>query len=240
MVVAQKIEDKNQALWAYQSCTFPHWPTTSPSGAQVGLKRNAFIGSCRYQIWKAIRASSAAPYYLDDFSEDVNCWQDGAIVAHNSTIFAIRDAQLLWPDTRIDCLVSIGCGSVPTKPRKGGWRYLDTGQVLIESACSVERVEEEMNTLLPMLHEIQYYRFNPVDERCGMELDETDPAVWLKLEATTKEYIQSNSQASKSLCERLVLPYQNEEKLSEKFKPQQIPKTKASNAVLDENNPSLG
>nr|DAD20537.1 TPA_asm: hypothetical protein HUJ06_022000 [Nelumbo nucifera] len=186
------------------------------TGAQVGLKRNAFIGSY------------------------VNRWQDGAIVANNPTIFAIREAQLLWPDTRIDCLVSIGCGSVPTKPRKGGWRYLDTGQVLIESACSVERVEEEMNTLLPMLPEIQYYRFNPVDERCGMELDETDPAVWLKLEAATEEYIQSNSQAFKSLCERLVLPYQNEEKLSEKFKPQQIPKTKASNAVLDENSPSLG
>ena len=42
-------------------------------------------------------------------------WQDGAIVANNPTVFAIREAQLLWPDTRIDCLVSIGCGSVPTK-----------------------------------------------------------------------------------------------------------------------------
>jgi len=46
---------------------------------------------------------------------DVNRWQDGAIVANNPTIFAIREAQLLWPDTKIDCLVSIGCGSVPTK-----------------------------------------------------------------------------------------------------------------------------
>ena len=45
----------------------------------------------------------------------VNRWQDGAIVANNPTIFAIREAQLLWPDTKIDCLVSIGCGSVPTK-----------------------------------------------------------------------------------------------------------------------------
>jgi hypothetical protein len=50
-----------------------------------------------------------------DNSIDVNRWQDGAIVANNPTIFAIREAQLLWPDTRIDCLVSIGCGAVPTK-----------------------------------------------------------------------------------------------------------------------------
>lgn len=46
---------------------------------------------------------------------DVNRWQDGAIVANNPTVFAIREAQLLWPDTKIDTLVSIGCGSVPTK-----------------------------------------------------------------------------------------------------------------------------
>lgn len=36
-------------------------------------------------------------------------------MANNPTIFAIREAQLLWPDTKMDCLVSIGCGSVPTK-----------------------------------------------------------------------------------------------------------------------------
>lgn len=46
---------------------------------------------------------------------DLHRWQDGAIVANNPTIFAIREAQLLWPDTKIDCLVSVGCGSVPTK-----------------------------------------------------------------------------------------------------------------------------
>ncbi|OMP08584.1 Nucleotide-sugar transporter [Corchorus olitorius] len=46
---------------------------------------------------------------------DVYCWQDGAIVANNPSIFTIREAQLLWPDTKIDCLVSIGCGSFTYK-----------------------------------------------------------------------------------------------------------------------------
>ncbi|XP_060973260.1 phospholipase A I isoform X1 [Cannabis sativa] len=210
-------------------------PTT---GAQVGYKRSAFIGSCKHQVWQAIRASSAAPYYLDDYSDDANRWQDGAIVANNPTIFAVREAQLLWPDTRIDCLVSIGCGSVPTKTRKGGWRYLDTGQVLIESACSVDRVEEALSTLLPMLPEIQYFRFNPVDERCDMELDETDPAVWMKLEAAVDEYIQNNSLSFKSACERLLLPFQHEDKLSENFRSQYLSKAKASST--GEKSPSLG
>ncbi|XP_030968932.1 phospholipase A I [Quercus lobata] len=207
-------------------------------GSEVGYKRSAFIGSCKHEVWQAIRASSAAPYYLDDYSDDVHRWQDGAIVANNPTVFAIREAQLLWPDTRIDCLVSIGCGSVPTKVRKGGWRYLDTGQVLIESACSVDRVEEALSTLLPMLPEIQYFRFNPVDERCDMELDETDPAVWLKLEASVQEYIQNNSHAFKNVCERLLVPYQNDEKWSENIRIQHYPKSKGSSS--DVNGPSLG
>ncbi|OAY70487.1 Phospholipase A I [Ananas comosus] len=213
---------------------------TATSGSPVGIRRGAYIGSCKHRIWEAIRASSAAPYYLDDFSDDVNRWQDGAIVANNPTIFAIREAQLLWPDTRIDCLVSVGCGSVPTKARKGGWRYLDTGQVLIESACSVERVEEAMETFIPLLPEMQYFRFNPVDERCGMELDETDPSNWLKLEAATEEYIQKNFQAFKNLCEQLVPRCQNDEKLMEKMKSQQFSQFKPSDSGLNDNGPSLG
>lgn len=213
---------------------------TAVCGAPVGIKRGAFMGSCKHRIWEAIRASSAAPYYLDDFSDDVNRWQDGAIVANNPTIFAIREAQLLWPDTRIDCLVSIGCGSVPTKSRRGGWRYLDTGQVLIESSCSVERVEETLDTLIPMLPEMQYFRFNPVDERCGMELDETDPAVWLKLEAATDEYIQKNFQDFKNVCELLVPRYQEEEKSSETTKSMLFSRFKPSNSGFSESNPTLG
>ncbi|KAK3024840.1 hypothetical protein RJ639_045057 [Escallonia herrerae] len=213
---------------------------STTTGFQVGYKRNAQIGSCKHHIWQAIRASSAAPYYLDDFSNGIYRWQDGAIVANNPTMFAIREAQLLWPDAKVDCLVSIGCGSVPTKVRKGGWRYLDTGQVLIESACSVDRVEEALSTLLPMLPEIQYFRFNPVDERCDMELDETDPAIWMRLEAATNEYIQNNSLAFKDVCERL-LQNQHDEKMSENFtKSQQYLVGRGSSAVQDENSPSLG
>ncbi|URE37227.1 patatin-like phospholipase family protein [Musa troglodytarum] len=212
---------------------------TTASGAQIASRRGAFIGSCKHRVWEAIRASSAAPYYLDDFSDDVNRWQDGAIVANNPTIFSIREAQLLWPDARIDCLVSIGCGSVPTKARKGGWRYLDTGQVLIESACSVDRVEDVLETLLPMIPEVQYFRFNPVDERFDMELDETDPAIWLKLEAATEEYIQKNCQLFKNVCERLV-PRENEEKLIERLNSQQFSKSKPPNTGLNESSPQLG
>lgn len=188
--------------------TKPGSPTT---GTQSGWKRTAYAGSCKHVLWQAIRASCAAPYYLDDFSDGVYRWLDGALLANNPTIYAIREAQLLWPDTKIDSIVSIGSGSLPTKARKGGWRYLDAGQVLIESACSVDHIEEAVRTMLPMHPEINYFRFNPVDERCGMELDETDPTVWLNLEAATKEYIENNSESFKNACEKLLVPFKSDD-----------------------------
>ncbi|PWA63242.1 armadillo-type fold protein [Artemisia annua] len=212
---------------------------TSTNGSKIGFKHGAYMGSCRHHIWQAIRASSAAPYYLDDYSDGVYRWQDGAIVANNPTMFALREAQLLWPDAKIDTLVSIGCCTVPTKVRKGGWRYLDTGQVLVESACSVERIEDMLSTLLSMIPHIQYFRFNPVDERCDMELDETDPTIWLKLEAATNDYIRNNSATFKKVCKRLV-PNHNDDELPDNLQSQQFSKAKHPNTTVGENGPSLG
>jgi len=59
---------------------------TSPMNAQVGYKRSAFIGSCKHQVWQAIRASSAAPYYLDDFSDGTN---GSAVVCMKLPVFKI-------------------------------------------------------------------------------------------------------------------------------------------------------
>lgn len=72
-----------------------------------------------------------------------------------------------------------------------------------------------------------------VDERCDMELDETDPAVWLKLEAAVEEYIQKNSLSLKDACERLLTPFQHDEKWSENLRSQHFPKPKASNERTD-------
>lgn len=60
-----------------------------------------------------------------------------------------------------------------------------------------------------------------------MELDETDPTNWLKLESAVEEYIQQNHQAFESACERLLLPFQHDEKWSANLK-SKLPLTKES------------
>lgn len=65
---------------------------------------------------------------------------------------------MLWPDMPIDCVVSLGTGDVPRQPRaKAMSTYLETGTILIENACSVERPDEALANTLPMSG-CHYYR----------------------------------------------------------------------------------
>ena len=85
-------------------------------------------------------------------------WHDGAVVFNNPTYLAIEEARALWPDRPIECIVSIGSGSVGVHPRptmSSISRYIDAGQTLMESACSVERVDEQLSVLLPMVRAAQ-------------------------------------------------------------------------------------
>ena len=86
-------------------------------------------------------------------------FQDGAATANNPAAIAVQEALLLWPGLPIDCLVSLGSGAVPSAPReKSMSSYLDTGSVLIESACETERTDAVLRTLFSLIPDTRYYR----------------------------------------------------------------------------------
>ncbi|BDA47659.1 probable calcium-independent phospholipase A2-gamma at C-terminar half [Coccomyxa sp. Obi] len=163
-----------------------------PDAAQAHAKQlKTPLASSSHHVWQAVRASSAAPYYLDDFKCGSDRFQDGAATANNPAALALAEARLLWPDAPIEAIVSLGSGVVPVQRReKSMSAYLDIGSVLIESACSVDRVDAALATLLPLVPGVAYFRFCPEDVRCGIELDEIDPEQWALLEAATDEYIE--------------------------------------------------
>ncbi|KAG2446236.1 hypothetical protein HXX76_000828 [Chlamydomonas incerta] len=145
--------------------------------------------SSRHLIWQAVRASSAAPYYLDDFLCGEDRFQDGAATANNPGILALQQARLLWPNTPVEALVSVGCGAAPSVRReKGAHAMLDTGAVLVDAATSPDRADEALSVLLPLVPGCRYFRFQPVHERCAMELDDVDPAHWAALQAAVDDY----------------------------------------------------
>ena len=152
------------------------------------------LGSCTHRVWHAVRASSAAPYYLADFCHGGLRWQDGAVLVNNPAALALEEASLRWPGVPVDVLVSCGSGNIPVKLRDASTisRFVDAGAVLVESACDVHRTDDVLQLLAPAAG-IQYYRFNPVDERCAVELDELDEGLLRGLCDATVDYCTRNA-----------------------------------------------
>ena len=82
-------------------------------------------------------APSASPAHTgcpeDDYGSEPPClacrFQDGAATANNPSAIALAEAARLWPDVPVECLISLGSGAVPVKPReKSMSAYLDTGE----------------------------------------------------------------------------------------------------------------
>ncbi|KFM28791.1 Calcium-independent phospholipase A2-gamma [Auxenochlorella protothecoides] len=166
-------------------------------------------GSSRHAIWQAARASSAATYYLDGFECGAERFQDGAVTINNPALVALQEAQLLWPGTPLEVLVSIGTGSVPCVPRPAAVSsFMETGNILIESATDVERVAETLAATAHLIPGLQYFRlcegFSPMDARCQMALDEIRQEEWAKLEAATEECIQNSGQQLDSAAAALM------------------------------------
>ena len=65
-----------------------------------------YRGSVRYKIWEAVRASSAAPGYFDEFLMNKKVFQDGGMSSNNATHIGIHEAQQLWPGEPIQSVVS--------------------------------------------------------------------------------------------------------------------------------------
>ena len=59
---------------------------------------------------EALRASSAAPYFFEEYTLRSRRFQDGAIVANNPAFIAIHEAQRLFPGRSIDVVLSVGAG----------------------------------------------------------------------------------------------------------------------------------
>ncbi|GFR41419.1 hypothetical protein Agub_g2103, partial [Astrephomene gubernaculifera] len=175
-----------------------------PEVAPAAAAMRACPSSSRHLIWQAVRASSAAPYYLDDYVCGDDRYQDGAATANNPSILALQQARLLWPHTPLAALVSIGCGTAPSVRReRGAHAVLDTGAVLVDAATSPDRADEALSTLLPLVPGVRYFRFQPVHERCAMELDDVNPQHWAALQAAVDEYCSAHAARFDELAELL-------------------------------------
>jgi hypothetical protein len=87
--------------------------------------------------------------------------------------------------------------------QKGVSSYIDTGSALLESATNVEEVHKSLMVISSILPGLQYFRLNPVDVRCEMELDCVDPQKWRELELASDEYVEKSQETYEKIAKAM-------------------------------------
>ncbi|OHF00497.1 ankyrin repeat protein [Colletotrichum orchidophilum] len=79
--------------------------------------------SKQFQLWEALRATSAATTYFKEYRRGNAGYLDGALKSNNPIFQVRQEARDLWPD-REAFLISIGTGTKPSVPLRGNLIHL--------------------------------------------------------------------------------------------------------------------
>ncbi|XP_073688486.1 calcium-independent phospholipase A2-gamma-like [Garra rufa] len=178
----------------------------------VGV-RSHYRGSCRHRLWEAIRASSAAPGYFQEFALGNHLHQDGGMLINNPTALAIHECQCLWPDVPLQCVVSLGTGRFETAGTTNvSYTSLKTKLTnVISSATDTEEVHTMLDALLPPN---TYFRFNPYMSE-EVALDESREEKLMQLQAEGLRYLERNQEKLQRAVSELSRDKSHVQRLSE-------------------------
>ncbi|XP_070686766.1 calcium-independent phospholipase A2-gamma-like [Pempheris klunzingeri] len=152
--------------------------------------RSHYLGGCQHQLWQAIRATSAAPGYFQEFTLGNDLHQDGGLLINNPTALAIHECKCLWPNTPLECVVSLGTGRYES-PSKNSVTYTSLKTKLtnvISSATDTEEVHAMLDAFLPP---DTYFRFNPYMSE-DISMDESRQEKLNLLQAEGIRYLERN------------------------------------------------
>ncbi|XDV53639.1 hypothetical protein PO909_022088 [Leuciscus waleckii] len=157
----------------------------------VGV-RSHYRGGCRHRLWEAIRASSAAPGYFQEFALGQDLHQDGGMLVNNPTALAIHECQCLWPDVPLQCVVSLGTGRFESAGSNSvSFTSLKTKlSNVISSATNTEEVHTMLDALLPPN---TYFRLNPFLSE-DVSLDESRSEKLSQMQSEAQEYLERNQE----------------------------------------------
>ncbi|KAG7454726.1 hypothetical protein MATL_G00262870 [Megalops atlanticus] len=175
--------------------------------------RSHYLGSCQHKLWQAIRASSAAPGYFQEFVLGNDLHQDGGLLINNPTALAIHECKCLWPNTPLQCVVSLGTGRFES-PGKNNATYTSLKAKLtnvISSATDTEEVHTMLDALLPPN---TYFRFNPFMNE-DIPLDESRREKLNLLQTEGVRYLERNEQKLKKAAGVLLQEKGSMQRLAE-------------------------
>ncbi|KAK7121155.1 hypothetical protein R3I93_022291 [Phoxinus phoxinus] len=181
----------------------------------VGV-RSHYRGGCRHRLWEAIRASSAAPGYFQEFALGHDLHQDGGMLINNPTALAIHECQCLWPDVPLQCVVSLGTGRFESAGSNSvSFTSLKTKlSNVISSATNTEEVHTMLDALLPPN---TYFRLNPFLSE-EVSLDESRHEKLSQMQSEAQEYLERNQEKLRRAVSELTREKTRVQSLRERLK----------------------
>ncbi|XP_062317478.1 calcium-independent phospholipase A2-gamma-like [Osmerus eperlanus] len=178
--------------------------------------RSHYLGGCQHKLWQAIRASSAAPGYFQEFPLGNDLHQDGGLLINNPTALAIHECKCLWPNTPVQCVVSLGTGRYETASKNSATSTSLKTKIsnVISSATDTEEVHTMLDALLPPN---TYYRFNPYMNE-EIALDESRHEKFNLLQAEGMRYLERNEEKLQKAARILTQEKSPAQRLSEWLK----------------------
>lgn len=166
-----------------------------------------YRGAVKHKLWLAVQASGAAPGYFEELIIDDDVHQDGGILVNNPTGIGVHEAKLLWPDTPIQAVISVGSGrtlpSLHSDPPKPVYSSIQNKIAkIIDSASDTQMVHFLCNDLLDSA---TYFRFNPYLPEM-YNLDENRPERLKSMQDSASLYCHKNSLKFKTAVMRLMEP----------------------------------
>ncbi|XP_072242271.1 calcium-independent phospholipase A2-gamma-like [Leuresthes tenuis] len=175
--------------------------------------RSHYLGGCHHQLWQAIRATSAAPGYFQEFALGNDLHQDGGLLINNPTALAIHESKCLWPNTPLECVVSLGTGRFET-PGKNSATITSLKTKLtnvISSATDTEEVHAMLDAFLPA---DTYFRFNPFMNE-DISMDESRPEKLNLLMGDGARYLERNEEKLNKVARILTQEKSSIQRMSE-------------------------
>ncbi|XP_061873279.1 calcium-independent phospholipase A2-gamma [Colius striatus] len=176
------IVNRGTPLKAFVFRNYNHFP---------GVKSH-YMGGCQYKLWQAIRASSAAPGYFQEYVLGNDLHQDGGLLLNNPSALAVHECKCLWPNVPLQCLISLGTGRYESEGKSNvTYTSLKTKLTnVISSATDTEEVHTMLDALLPP---DTYFRFNPLMHE-DIALDESRKEKLNQLQTDGIRYLERNEE----------------------------------------------
>ncbi|XP_076798061.1 calcium-independent phospholipase A2-gamma isoform X2 [Arvicanthis niloticus] len=178
-------------------------------GADV-FTQNVIVGTVKMSwshafydshTWEKILKDRIGSALMIETARDPACPKDGGLLLNNPSALALHECKCIWPDTPLECIVSLGTGRYESDVRNTStYTSLKTKlSNVISSATDTEEVHIMLDGLLPP---DTYFRFNPVICE-NIPLDESRDEKLNQLQLEGLKYIERNDQKMKKVAKIL-------------------------------------